>query len=464
MMRNGNRRRFILDASALAGAVFVGSRSSRVWAAANRMSIATFRVDVSPPVGHPLCGGWIKPVEGQDDPLEAIGIVLQGVGDPIVLCTVDWTGLLNEAHVRWREVLAQAAETTPERVAVHCVHQHNAPFVCLESQRVCAQFDALRAAVVDPAFFETALQRTAQALRECRTRSQPISHVATGQATVERIAGNRRFVGEDGKVSEWRGSSSKNPLHKELPEGLIDPQLKTVAFFHEDSVVAACHYYATHPMSYYGDGRVSSDFAGLARKRMQAAEPHCAHLYFTGCAGNIAAGKYNDGTPEARRELTDRLHAALLKSMAGLQPRPVERVAWQTEPVLPAVRASFAEDMLQKDIEREDNSLANRIRAAMMLSWLRRSKARVPIVLSALHLDSTSLLHLPAESFIEYQLSAQSLAPDRFVATAAYGDGGPWYLPTREAYPQGGYEVGVAFCEPTVHDVLDQGIGRLIRN
>lgn len=73
-------------------------------------------------------------------------------------------------------------------------------------------------------------------------------------------------------------------------------------------------------------------------------------------------------------------------------------------------------------------------------------KKKIPITLSALHLNQTSLVHFPAESFIEYQLRAQSMTPDRFVACATYGDGGPWYIPTKESYPQGGYEVSVAWC------------------
>ncbi|MFM2095228.1 MAG: hypothetical protein RIS70_2352, partial [Planctomycetota bacterium] len=88
--------------------------------------------------------------------------------------------------------------------------------------------------------------------------------------------------------------------------------------------------------------------------------------------------------------------------------------------------------------------------------------SKVPVVLSAMHLNNATLLHLPAESFVEYQLRAQSFAPGRFVATAAYGDGGPWYVPVQEAYPQGGYEVGVAFSEPTIDDMLSQGIRRLV--
>lgn len=460
--RKVTRRQFTALQAAAFGHFLLGRSSRKVWAADGKLEIATFHADVSPPQGHPLCGGWIAPVSGQDDPLEAVGIVIRGAGAPIVLCAVDWTGILNEAHIRWREELARVAATSPDRVAIQCVHQHNAPFVCLESQRTCARFESLRNAVVHLEYFDDCVRKTAAALQRSLKEARPLTQVATGKAVVERVASNRRFVGPDGKISDWRGSSSRNPVHQELPEGLIDPELRTVAFYDGNRRVAACHYYATHPMSYYGDGRVSSDFAGLARKRLQQADPDCLHLYFTGCAGNIAAGKYNDGTPQARRELTDRVFAALESSIGKLEPRPVRSLSWRTQELVPQPRVSFAAEMLSNDIAREDNSMANRIRGSMMLSWLKRCEARVPMVLSALHLDDTALLHLPAESFIEYQLRAQQVAPTRFVATAAYGDCGPWYIPIKEAYPQGGYEVGVAFCEPTIDEILVQGIRQLL--
>ena len=62
---------------------------------------------------------------------------------------------------------------------------------------------------------------------------------------------------------------------------------------------------------------------------------------------------------------------------------------------------------------------------------------------------------------MEYQFRAQQIGANRFVATAGYGDGGPWYLPIRDAYPQGGYEVDVAFA-PSVDDVLSRGIESLL--
>jgi hypothetical protein len=69
------------------------------------LHLATFACDVTPPDGHPLCGGWIEPVRGVDDPLRTLGIVLLGVGKPVVLCAVDWCGIRNEAFRMWRKAL-----------------------------------------------------------------------------------------------------------------------------------------------------------------------------------------------------------------------------------------------------------------------------------------------------------------------------------------------------------------------
>src|SRR5437763_632991 len=72
---------------------------------------------------------------------------------------------------------------------------------------------------------------------------------------------------QDGKVKYTRTSATRDPKARAEPEGLVDPFLKVLSFFDGDRPLAALNYYATHPMSFYGDGRVTSDFCGLARDR-----------------------------------------------------------------------------------------------------------------------------------------------------------------------------------------------------
>jgi hypothetical protein len=418
------------------------------------LHLAPFRFDVTPPVGHSLCGGWIRSVAAVDDLLEAIGFVMFGVGEPIVICAVDWTGILNEAHSAWRCALAQAAQTTPDRVAVQCVHQHNAPLACVEAERIVGGLEDLPH-VVDLDFFSRCLDCSQKAIAEGLQRAQPITHIAHGEGIVEKVASNRRIHrNETGQIIANRDSNGPAPELRAMPEGLIDPWLKTVIFCNGTKKVVACHYYATHPMSYYGDGRVSSDFAGLARKQRQEEEPDCLHVYFTGCAGNIAAGKYNDGSEGMRSILTQRLYEGIVRSEENLQSVSLTNVSWRTAEILPRPRNTLSADSLQKQIDDKGNSIAHRNRSSFMLSWLRRVERSLPVVISALHLNDTSLLHLPGECFIEYQLRAQKMQPSRFIATAGYGDGGPWYIPVKEEYPLGGYEVSMAFCDEQIDALL----------
>jgi hypothetical protein len=215
-------------------------------------------------------------------------------------------------------------------------------------------------------------------------------------------------------------------------------------------------------MSFYRDGRVTSDFCGLARKRRQVEEPECTHIYFTGCAGNISAGKYNDGSPASRVALTDRIHAGMLASEQKLKSRPLRHVEWRTVEVLPPPSVTPTAAELEVAIGRRDGTLVDRLLPAYRLGWLRRFERGLPFVLSRLRLNTISILHLPGEMFIEYQLRAQAMRPRQPVAVAAYGDDGLWYVPTKPEYPAGGYEVMVAFCRDDVDAIMTDAISRLL--
>ena len=456
-----NRRDFI---SGSTGAMVAGALLTSDSVAADKpgdLRLATFRFDVTPPEGHSLCGGWIRPVVGVDDPLEAMGYVLMGIGKPIVVCVVDWTGLANSAHIQWRKALADAAKTTIDRVAVQCVHQHNAPFACMDAQAIVQEQGDLPD-IVNPVFFDRCLKNAGDAVTKSLKKTTPVTHIAHGEARVEKVAANRRIIGLNGKLISQRGSSSRKPEHHRFPEGLIDPMLKTVAFYNGNKKLVASHFYACHPMSYYGDGRVSADFCGLARRRMQKQEPDCLHIYFNGCGGNIGAGKYNNGSKEARIELTQRMFDGITTSNATLKPEPIRSFAWETEDILPPLDPRFNEEQLLVGIRNKTNRVVARNRPSYTVAFIRRVKEGIPITLSSLHVNDISMLHLPAESFIEYQLRAQAIAPNRFVACAAYGDGGPWYIPVKEAYPQGGYAVGVAWCSPQIDPLMSNGIQTLL--
>jgi hypothetical protein len=427
------------------------------------LHLSTFTSDATPPLGHPLCGGWIEPVRGYDDPLNLVGVVLMGMGAPIVLAALDWCGLRNEAFRTWRKALADAAHTVPENVEIHCVHPHNAPFADVEAQKLLA---GTRGAPpnMDLKFFDRIISQSVEALAVSLKSSHRFTHIGMGQAKVNQVASNRRVLGPNGKVQFTRTSATKDPAARAAPEGLIDPYLKTLSFWDGDQPLAALHYYATHPMSYYGDGRVSADFCGLARRKRQAENMHVFQMYFTGCAGNVTAGKYNDGAKENRPILRDRIHAAMVEAWKATKRYAIDGWTWRVEPLKlpPRKETAFGKDESLKSLNDEKATKAKRGNAALQLAWLKR--ADTPIDISCLDFGPALVLHLPGEPFVEYQLRAQKQRADAFVCVAGYGDDGPGYLPTRDAYFQGGYEPTVALSAPEgellLHAAMDKVMGK----
>src|SRR5215510_14461654 len=89
------------------------------------LRLATFDIDATPPIGSHMA---YDPVTNKWDlGLRARGVVLLGAGEPIVLSAVDWLGIANEGHDAFRTALGRAASTSPARVAIHTLHQHDAP-------------------------------------------------------------------------------------------------------------------------------------------------------------------------------------------------------------------------------------------------------------------------------------------------------------------------------------------------
>jgi hypothetical protein len=389
-----------------------------------------------------------------------MGVVLLGPSAPVVLCAVDWVGIRNDAHLAWVKALAAAAHTTPGRVAVQCVHPHNAPFADTRAQQLLAA--AKGPPSLDLKYHARCVERVAAAVKASLAKTEKFTHVGVGQAKVHQVASNRRVV-EGGKVKYTRYSATRDPKVRAEPEGLIDPWLKTLSFWRDDKPLAALNYYATHPMSYYGDGRVTSDFCGLARDARAAEGEKIFQAYFTGCAGNITAGKYNDGDKKNRPILRDRILAGMRAAWKATKKHPVKTWAWRERPIKFRGRAEkkFTAAESKKVLEDLKAAKPARGNAAYQLAWLERLER--PITLSCLDIGPASVLHLPGEPFIEYQLFAQKTAKGRFLCVAGYGDGGTGYIPTDAAFLEGGYEPTVALAAPC-QKALQEAIEKVLKS
>jgi hypothetical protein len=433
---------------------------TRVVAAEYR--VAVFEADITVPIGHACMGGGIADAKEIVDPLFAKGFVLLGAESPIVVIALDWCQCNNDSYDRWRDVLARAAGTTRKRVLLATVHQHDAPICDLTAQKLLDEY-GLTGYNCDPKFHEEAVVRTARALKASLAKTRRVTHFGIGQAKVDRVASNRRVVDPKGKITWHRGSASGNIYN--APEGEIDPWLKTVSLWDGDDPVLAFSNYAVHPMSYYGKGGVSADFPGMARARRQADDPAVFQIYFTGCAGDTTAGKYNRADPANRPVLAARLYQGMLAAWNATERRPLEDVELRVaEMPLPARQGgSFTVEAMKKTLADTDATRWERIRAALGLSWRQRVDSGQPVDVPSLDFGGgvAQFLIMPAESFVGYQLVAQRLRPDSFVMVAGFGDGAAGYVPTDQCWKDG-YQDKYCWVPPMTEKLMTRSMAEAL--
>jgi hypothetical protein len=426
------------------------------------LRVATFDLDVTPPIGShmaydPVTNTW-------DLGLRARGLVLLGAGEPIVLTALDWIGIGNEGYVTFRSTIAAAAGTSPHRVAVHTLHQHDAPDCDFGAERILKEA-GLAPLSYEGTFAREVLSRLDRAVRECLDRAQPVTRLGLGNAEVFQVASNRRIPGPDGRIRAVRYTSCPDPALRAEPEGTIDPILSMISLWNDSKPVAVLTYYATHPQSYYRTGIPNPDFPGVARFLRQMAVPDALLIHFNGAGGNLGAGKYNDGSHTNRLVLGQRLADAMRRAWEAttLQPLSPSDVGWAFEPVALPVSKQLSKEQLRTRMMAKDGAFFL-TGGASKLSFIQQCESGYRIDVACLRLGTARVLHLPGELFVEYQLAAKAMRPDLHVAMAAYGDYGPGYIGTAVAYEQGGYETAPdsSNVAPEVEPVLMGAMKKLL--
>src|SRR5208283_1051228 len=153
-------------------AVAVTSILPQCFTLAAELRVATFRCDVTPPLGFLAYPPTFKPLEIIEHPLLSKGIVLDDGRHRYVLCAIDWCGICNSTYDLFRRKLAEGAGTDPTRVAVHTIHQHTAPLADNDAYRLLLQTKQ-PPACPDLKFFESMADRLETAVQQSLGRLQP---------------------------------------------------------------------------------------------------------------------------------------------------------------------------------------------------------------------------------------------------------------------------------------------------
>jgi hypothetical protein len=227
---------------------------------------------------------------------------------------------------------------------------------------------------------------------------------------------------------------------------------------------------------------ISADFPGVAREVVQRLVGGTA-LFLQGACGDINPVVMGPDWDHPRR-LGHALGAAASQAALLAQPLPgtplrLTRETVDLPPLLPASLEGARQQLA--DLEAEQARLHATGGGAGQRWWNRRGLERarralaaleggepVPPIrapLAALRLGDAALATNPSELFCELGRAIKGGSPFPWTAVAGYTDAAVWYVPTRDSYPEGGYEVQRAcHVAPEAGELIQETAISLLRS
>ena len=308
--------------------------------------------------------------------------------------------------------------------------------------------------------------------------------LSVGYARQERISFNRRLRRKDGTTQmNWEVlAPGFDPDRIAGAWGPIDPQVACLVIERDGRPAAAVVNFGLHPAILAGDNWLySADFPGyLAEALGRMFGKEFTSVFFNGCCGNVNHVDYREpqqgrGFPMAER-VGSMLAAAACEAIHARRSVDIDRVAVSSERVtLERIRIGpeeqrrceqLLEEARQNPVRGQVDGLPDAFFADLRLKMAEKQDMPDAAELMAIRIGDVAVLGLPGECFCESGMAIKGRSPAPHTLVAGLSNDAVGYLPTRESFPQGGYEttVGSTLYEPGAAErLVDAAVEQLHR-
>lgn len=418
---------------ALAVFTSVASQLSIATAFAAELRAGLARVDITPDQPVTLAGYESRKdlSKGVHDPLCARAVAFEKDGRKLVLVSTDSLGFYGGTAEPTRQAILDACSLQPSELFLCAIHTHSAPSLTLNAERGHAN---------NIAYTKALQSKLVQLTREALDHLQPV-RLGLGSGSSP-VGVNRREVAQDaeGKTKIILGRNVSELTDREVQVlKLVRPE--------NDQLAGVLFDYATHSTS-LGPGNylISGDIHGLAEQFLEKyLGPEIVAAGFAGASGNI--DPWVRVLPEFRTSNGWIPEPVLMGTMLGEEvARVLERIR------LSADRTEIKTALRTLQLPAKPRGSANTT-----------TNTTSPIVITVASLGDIAFVGWGGEVFNEIGKKVKTGSPfsTTFVFTHCNGTGG--YVPIRDAYEQGGYEVQTSSFAPGGGERLAEETLRLLR-
>lgn len=451
------------------------------------------RSDITPPPGTPQ-GGWGAQTHERglaaDMPFYATALLLSREDTTAVIVDVDAIGFDAEWTDKILKRIVALTGLAQEQIRFSCTHTHAGPNT-FRLQNITEGADMALA------YVNSLPDRIAASVCQAQKRLEPVR--CAGAEGLSGIAVNRRFRTPEGAVvvgRNWLGITE---------QGVRVLRIDTL----DETPLAVIVQYACHPTTLGWENQLfSPDYPGFVRAVVER-EMGCTCLFLQGAAGNLTPQRGFTGDINVCRRLGHMLGLEAAKIATGIETmerrerylgvmqsgaaialyadeaqEPLDQtLSIVTRTVnLPAKKFGPPEELetqaevFRREVARlrrespEESQLRAAVARATQAGWRAQNarqyhgRSTIPLEMQCIRIGDAALLSVPGEPFIEISQLIVAASPFRHTLFSGYSNGGFGYIPTREAYSQGGYEIEATPFAPEAADALVAAGVRLLKD
>jgi hypothetical protein len=431
--------------------------------------LGTAAVKITPVAGTPMAGYYAtRLAEGTHDDLHAKALVFEAGGTKVALVALDLVSLPRQTVEAARALIERTTGVHGANVMISATHSHTGPVLSGRGERENIQGGNLPIA---REYMDALPGRIAESVALAEARLQP-ARISAGIGREENVSFNRRYFLKDGSVGWNPGKLNPNVVK---PAGPTDPDVPVVYGESPDGTPLATYVNFAMHLDTVGGLQFSADYAHtLATLLAKFKSPEMLTLFTIGAAGNVNHINVRDAARQSGHEEGARigtiLAAEVMKTYARLTPIASSSLRVRSAMVklpLPAL-ASGDVDKARAIAARYGGTNAPTFMESVWAFKVLDVDARhgepqnVEVQVIALG-DQVAWVSLPGEVFVELGQAIKKASPFPITIVAELANGSIGYIPDRQAYPQGAYEVVSARCDAGSGELLVDAALALLR-
>ena len=427
------------------------------------------RVDMTPPLGTPLAGYYeARYADGVLDPLELNALALNDGEKTILIITADVLMVRMDVCDMLRAMIEEKTGVPAGHILINSLHPHT-------SLRIGGKVEKGGAVVSDQAYLDILYRKFCDVAQMAVNDLADATYGTAVEHAVEEISFVRRYFLKNGKLVTNPGGIPPEEIDRHAARS--DNDVRLVKFFREGKKDIALVNFACHP-DVIGGTKISADWPGLARRYVEAAhkDAHCLLMNgFQGDTNHYNFFKGKDGCKKGYKH-SEKMGRVIADTVELIWDKTELQVAYG---LYAEMRHVFNKCSTRGE-EHYEECRAFYVRYKSGDYSLKKTESGIPlheaariaripeqpvyhkIPITVLGMGKIAFFGLGGEPFTEYGYIAREANPDKFVLTATCANGGEGYLPSTQAFEQGGYEVVTSNFTPNLEkDVMDASLAML---